>query len=350
MSILLHTIDRAYGALKPLIFKLDPEAIHEKTIHSLELASSLGFLEKLFPKPVVDPVEILGVKFPNRVGLAAGMDKQAKCVDAFTSMGFGFVEVGTLTPRPQSGNPQPRLFRIPENEAIINRMGFNNCGIDRGVKNIKRSTNSVVGINLGKNATTPQEKASEDYRIGIKVAWEYADYLAINISSPNTKGLRDLQTGDAYVSLLNEIIEEAKIQQDRTNLKVPILVKFAPDLKKSEIQKMASIAQRQGIDGIIATNTTLSREGVSEEHPSKSEAGGLSGAPVRDMSTQAIQSIRKEVGGSYPIIGVGGITTGDHAVEKIQAGADLIQIYTGLIYQGPSLVSECAKALKLLGD
>jgi len=334
-----------YKIIKPLLFRCDPERVHESTLALLGPLGRTGLAAAFLPTLVRDPVRLLGLNFPNRVGLAAGMDKHAACVPGFASMGFGFVEVGTLTPRPQSGNPKPRLFRIPEGDAIINRMGFNNCGIAAGIRNLERRGDTIVGINLGKNAVTPQEKAADDYLAGMEAAWDHADYLAINISSPNTKGLRDLQTGPAYIGLLQALRDQSNRLADRAGRVVPVVVKLAPDLTNDQARTMGRLAREHGISGVIATNTTLSREGIPSDHPHRLEAGGLSGSPVRERSTEVISELRAELGDDYPIIGVGGILIGRDAVEKVQAGADLVQIYTGLVYRGPQLVHDCASAL-----
>ncbi len=294
-----------------------------------------------------DPVEILGLKFPNRVGLAAGMDKEADTVAAFGQVGFGFVEAGTLTPRPQPGNDKPRLFRLIPQRGIINRMGFNNHGIIEGVENIRKATrfNGVLGVNIGKNKVTPNEEAAQDYLACLRAAWPVADYIAINFSSPNTPGLRELQAAEPAARLLAALKAEQSNLESETGRKVPIFMKVAPDVTPEHIKELSKVFLEEGLDGLIATNTTLSRAGV-EDSPRKDETGGLSGAPLTDKSTEIIAAFAAELGGRIPIIGVGGIMCGADAVAKIKAGASLVQLYTGFIYKGPNLIRECVEAMK----
>ncbi len=294
-----------------------------------------------------DPVEILGLKFPNRVGLAAGMDKEANTVAAFGQVGFGFVEAGTLTPRPQPGNDKPRLFRLIPQRGIINRMGFNNHGIVEGVENIRKATRfkGVLGVNIGKNKVTPNEEAAHDYLACLRAAWPVADYIAINFSSPNTPGLRELQAAEPAARLLASLKAEQSNLESETGRKVPIFMKVAPDVTPEHIKELSKVFLEEGLDGLIATNTTLSRVGV-EDSPRKDEAGGLSGAPLTDKSTEIIAAFAAELGGRIPIIGVGGIMCGADAVAKIKAGASLVQLYTGFIYKGPNLIRECVEAMK----
>ncbi len=294
-----------------------------------------------------DPVEILGLKFPNRVGLAAGMDKEADTVAAFGQVGFGFVEAGTLTPRPQPGNDKPRLFRLIPQRGIINRMGFNNHGIIEGVENIRKATrfNGVLGVNIGKNKVTPNEEAAQDYLACLRAAWPVADYIAINFSSPNTPGLRELQAAEPAARLLASLKAEQSNLESETGRKVPIFMKVAPDVTPEHIKELSKVFLEEGLDGLIATNTTLSRAGV-EDSPRKDETGGLSGAPLTDKSTEIIAAFAAELGGRIPIIGVGGIMCGADAVAKIKAGASLVQLYTGFIYKGPNLIRECVEAMK----
>jgi dihydroorotate dehydrogenase len=287
----------------------------------------------------------MGLPFPNRLGLAAGLDKAGACVDAFGAMGFGFVEVGTITPRPQPGNPKPRLFRLPEAEAIINRMGFNNPGIEQGVANVRgRKFKGILGFNIGKNKDTPNDRAIDDYLICLRAAYPVADYVAVNLSSPNTAGLRDLQEEDACRSLLQRLKEEQAILGEKHSAYVPIAIKIAPDLTPEHIKALARIFLETGIDGVIATNTTISRKFV-EDHRFAREAGGLSGAPVTRASTEVIRLLSSELKGRIPIIGVGGIMNSCDALEKLGAGAELVQVYTGLVYRGPGLVREILDAV-----
>lgn len=333
-----------YPALKPLLFHLEPEAAHEWTTRFMQLAFRLGCLSREAP-PDGPPARVLGLDFPNRLGLAAGMDKSASAVDAWAALGFGSVEVGTLTPRPQPGNARPRLFRLPERQALINRMGFNNPGIAAAVERLKkRRSRALVGVNIGRNFDTPNERAVEDYLAGLRAAWEVADYIAVNISSPNTKGLRELQAGDA----VRRLLEALKAEQGRLasvhGRCVPFVVKIAPDLEDDQIQALARAFNEIEVDGVIATNTTISRPGL-EGHPLADEPGGLSGAPVLVPSNRVLASFRTLLHPGIPLIGVGGVMTGADAAEKRRLGAELVQIYSGLVYRGPALVREAAEAL-----
>ena len=331
--------------VRPLLFCLDPEAAHHLTLAGLKWAHRTG-LDQLIAADVTSrPTEVMGLRFPNRLGLAAGLDKEGSCVDAFGAIGFGFVEVGTITPRPQSGNPKPRLFRIPEAEAIINRMGFNNPGIERGVENVRqREFSGVLGFNIGKNKDTPNELAIEDYLICLRAAYPVADYVAVNLSSPNTAGLRDLQEEEACRRLLSRLKEEQAILGEKHSNYVPIVIKIAPDLAEDHVRMLAGLFLQTDIDGVIATNTTVSRTFV-EDHPYAKEAGGLSGAPVTDAATRVIRILAAELKHRIPIIGVGGIMNGHDALEKLEAGAELVQVYSGLIYRGPELVREVLDAI-----
>jgi dihydroorotate dehydrogenase len=335
-----------YSLLRPLLFKLNPETAHHVTLDGLQAAYKLGLLPLFSKRTADDPRTVMGLHFPNPVGLAAGLDKNGAYIDALGALGFGFIEIGTVTPRAQPGNPQPRLFRLPEAQAIINRMGFNNNGVDALIENVKNSHyKGILGINIGKNFDTPIERAAEDYLIGLRKVYAYASYIAINISSPNTKNLRQLQGGDELDALLAQLkAEQEKLAQQQGKY-VPLALKIAPDLDREQIQQIATLLMRHRIDCVIATNTTLSRAGV-EHLPQQAEAGGLSGAPVRDKSTNVIRQLAAELKGALPIIGVGGILNGQHAVEKIAAGASLVQVYSGLIYRGTELVTECATAIK----
>ena len=305
----------------------------------------MGLLPLLAKCPVDHPVHAMGLTFPNLVGLAAGLDKNGAYIDALAALGFGFVEIGTVTPRPQPGNPKPRLFRLPQAQAIINRMGFNNLGVDALIESVKRAQfRGILGINIGKNFDTPIEHAAEDYLIGLRKVYAHASYIAINISSPNTKNLRQLQGGDELDALLEKLKAEQKKLADQHGKYVPLALKIAPDLDGNQISQIATLLLHHHIDGVIATNTTLSRAGV-EHLPLHSEAGGLSGAPLRGPSTSVIRQLAAALQGALPIIGVGGIMKGEDAAEKIQAGAALVQVYSGLIYRGTDLIAECAAAI-----
>ncbi|MFA5370373.1 MAG: quinone-dependent dihydroorotate dehydrogenase [Sideroxydans sp.] len=334
-----------YNLFRPALFSLDPETAHDATLTSLNTAHCLG-LSRLIPQPAADPRTVMGITFPNPVGLAAGLDKNGECINGLAALGFGFIEIGTVTPRPQPGNPRPRLFRIPEAQGIINRMGFNNGGVDALIENVRRAKfTGVLGINIGKNANTPIEKAADDYLIGLRKVYAHASYVAINISSPNTQNLRQLQGGEELDALLAQLkTEQEKLAQQHGKY-VPLAVKIAPDLDPDQIKQIAALLIQHHIDGVIATNTTLSREGV-ENLPHGNETGGLSGAPVREKSTRIIRALATELQGAVPIIGVGGILKGADALEKMQAGAALVQMYSGLIYRGQALVKECAAAIR----
>ena len=334
-----------YSTLRNLLFRLDPEVSHEFSLDMLGATERLKLLELFISAPAYNPVEVMGLRFPNPVGLAAGLDKNGDYFNALGALGFGFVEIGTVTPRPQPGNPQPRLFRIPEREAIINRMGFNNKGVDHLVDQVrKRRYQGILGINIGKNATTPVENAADDYLIGMRKVYAHADYITVNVSSPNTPGLRDLQFGDSLNRLLETLKKEQLTLQEAHQRYVPVAVKIAPDMDDIAIAQVATALAEQGMDGVIATNTTIGREGV-EGCVNSEDAGGLSGLPVRDKSTRVIAGLHSHLGGKLPIIGVGGIFDGPSAVEKIKAGASLVQIYSGFIYRGPAVVTEAASAI-----
>lgn len=337
-----------YPLARSLMFRMDPEESHDLALNSLNLAASLGMPKLLGAEPVQHPVEVMGIRFPNPVGLAAGLDKNGIAVEGLSSMGFGFVEVGTVTPKPQAGNDKPRLFRLSEQSAIINRMGFNNLGVDQLLKNLDSAQfDGVLGINIGKNKVTPNEKANDDYLLCMRKVYSRASYITVNVSSPNTPGLRTLQHGDSLNTLLDALKTEQATLAKLHGRYVPVAVKIAPDMDADELAAVAGALKNYEIDGVIATNTTLSREGV-ESSPLANEAGGLSGTPVRNKSTQAIRTLAQELDGALPIIGVGGITEGFDAAEKIEAGASLVQIYTGFIYRGPSLVHDSVKAIAAL--
>lgn len=332
-----------YTLLRPLLFKLDPESAHTITFSAIQQAQKLGLL-----KNTAIPCQsriVMGLSFPNPVGLAAGLDKNGDYLDALAALGFGFIEIGTVTPRPQPGNPKPRLFRIPEANAIINRLGFNNHGVDRLIDNVKNSGyRGILGINIGKNFDTPMEHAVDDYRIGLQKVYRHASYVTVNISSPNTKNLRQLQTADALDRLLGELkSEQTKLAQTHGKY-VPMAVKIAPDLETAEIESIAALLMKHRIDGVIATNTTISRTGIAHL-PVAQESGGLSGAPLTQRATAVIQQLQGLLQGAIPIIGVGGILSAADAQTKIDAGASLIQLYSGLIYRGPDLIKEVAQAI-----
>lgn len=337
-----------YSLARSLMFQMDAELSHNLALHSMNAASALGINKLLGAEQLSDPVEVMGITFPNRVGLAAGLDKNGIAVDGMASMGFGFVEVGTVTPRPQDGNPKPRIFRLPEHKAIINRMGFNNDGVDTLLSNLDKSCyKGILGINIGKNKDTPNENANDDYLFCLRKVYDRASYITVNVSSPNTPGLRTLQYGESLNSLLDALkSEQAKLARVHDRY-VPIAVKIAPDMTEEELALVAASLKAYEMDAVIATNTTLSREGVEGDQHAD-EQGGLSGAPVRNKSTKVIRTLADELDGALPIIGVGGITEGVDAAEKIEAGASLVQIYSGFIYRGPELVADSVRAIQQL--
>lgn len=325
---------------------LDGERSHHLSLNSLNLLNRLKLSGLLSQPQIDDPVEVMGIKFPNRVGLAAGLDKNGEYIDALSHFGFGFIEVGTVTPRPQPGNPKPRLFRIKDAEAIINRMGFNNDGVDALLSNVEKAQfNSVLGINIGKNFDTPVDKAVDDYLIGMEKIYRRADYMVVNISSPNTPGLRDLQFGETLKSLLENLKKKQQELQQEHKVYKPLAIKIAPDLSATDIDQLADTFRQFELDGIIATNTTFDRSKVEGLKYSE-EQGGLSGKPLASQSTKVIKRLVEALDDSIPVIGVGGITDEQSAIDKIEAGAKLVQIYSGFIYHGPQLVYEVAKALK----
>ncbi len=338
-----------YAAIRPFLFSLDPEKAHHFTISSMKMASSMG-MTALAPSVSPSPREVMGLTFPNPVGLAAGLDKNGDCIDGMASLGFGFLELGTVTPKPQPGNPRPRMFRVPKAEGLINRMGFNNEGVDVLVENVRKSRfyqekKGILGLNIGKNAITPIENAVDDYLICLEKVYPVADYIAINISSPNTKNLRQLQGESELDNLLSQLKAAQSRLADEHARYVPLALKIAPDMDDSQVKNIADALIRHKIDGVIATNTTITREAV-KDLPYAQEAGGLSGAPVRDASTHVIRLLKQELGDALPIIGVGGILSGEDAKEKMDAGASLVQVLTGMIYSGPGLVRECVQALR----
>ncbi len=338
-----------YALTRPFLFGLDPEAAHDLTLGALARIQHTPLICAVSQTRVADPVTVAGLKFPNRIGLAAGLDKNGKCVDGLGAMGFGFIEVGTVTPKAQSGNPKPRMYRLPEAKALINRLGFNNDGLDAFVSNVQRASfprrGGILGLNIGKNAATPIERAVDDYLLCLDGVYPHADYVAVNISSPNTQNLRALQSDAALNALLSAVQERKTSLAKKHGRSVPIFVKIAPDLDEAQVQLIAATLQHNGIDGVIATNTTTARDAV-QGMTHGAELGGLSGSPVLAASNRVITQLRAALGLAYPIIGVGGVMSGADAQAKVAAGADLVQIYTGFIYQGPELVTEAARALK----
>jgi len=342
-----------YSLARPFLFGLDAETAHELTMHSLARLQGTPLEWAYCNGMVDDPIELAGLKFPNRVGLAAGLDKNARCIDGLGAMGFGFVEVGTVTPKAQPGNPKPRMFRLPQAHALINRLGFNNDGLEAFIANVKRSSfrkkGRVLGLNIGKNAATPIENATSDYLVCLDGVYPHADYVTVNISSPNTSNLRSLQGDEALDGLLGAIARRREELAAQHGRRVPIFVKIAPDLDQAQVDVIAATLKRQRMDGVVATNTTISRDAV-KGLPHAEETGGLSGAPVLEASNRVIAQLRAALGKKFPIIGVGGIMSADDAVSKIRAGADVVQIYTGLIYRGPDLVTQAARAIQSLGS
>ncbi|HVL75606.1 MAG TPA: quinone-dependent dihydroorotate dehydrogenase [Noviherbaspirillum sp.] len=338
-----------YALARPLLFSLDPETAHHVALPALVRAEALG-LTRLLDRVPTDEREVMGLRFPNPVGLAAGLDKDGACIDGLAALGFGFIEVGTVTPRAQPGNPKPRLFRLPQAHALINRLGFNNGGVDAFVANVQSSRfyqnkEGVLGLNIGKNADTPMERAVDDYVLCLEKVYPYASYVTVNISSPNTKNLRQLQGASELDGLLGQLKQAQSRLADRNGRYVPIALKIAPDVDAEQVKNIADALIRHQFDGVIATNTTISRDAVRGLSHAD-EAGGLSGPPVFELSNRVIRLLRSELGSDMPIIGVGGILSGEDAREKIAAGASLVQLYTGLIYKGPALVGECAAALR----
>lgn len=329
-----------YSLARNLLFKLAPETAHELSIDLIGAAGRLGVSGALCKAPQSLPVNVMGIQFPNPVGLAAGLDKNGEAILGLAQMGFGFIEVGTVTPRPQPGNPKPRLFRIPEKQAIINRMGFNNHGVDYLLQRVQAANyQGVLGINIGKNIDTPVERAEEDYLICLEKVYNHASYVTVNVSSPNTPGLRSLQFGESLINLLEALRRKQEDLTAEWGKRVPLAIKIAPDMTDEEVCQVAKILRETGMDAVIASNTTLDKTEV-EHLAFGNEAGGLSGAPVRHKSTHVVSVLAEELKGELPIIAVGGITEGQHAAEKIAAGASLVQIYTGFMYQGPRLICE----------
>jgi dihydroorotate dehydrogenase len=338
-----------YALARPLLFSLDPEEAHNLTLPALRRAAGLG-MTRLLRRPLPDPRTVMGITFPNPVGLAAGLDKDGAYIDGLAALGFGFIEIGTVTPRAQPGNPKPRMFRLPQANAIINRMGFNNGGVDAFVRNVQasrfyRDREGVLGLNIGKNADTPIERAADDYLICLEKVYPYASYVTVNISSPNTKNLRQLQGASELDALLSTLKEAQQRLADQHKRYVPIALKIAPDVDGEQVKNIADALLRHRFDAVIATNTTITRDAVKGMAHAE-EAGGLSGAPVFQASNQVIRALKAELGDTVPIIGVGGILSGADARAKVEAGAKLVQLYSGLIYRGPALIRECADALR----
>ncbi len=332
-----------YGLVRPLLFKLDAETSHNLTISAL---SAMGRVLPQRPTPESNPVELMGLRFPNRVGLAAGLDKNGEAVDGLARLGFGFVEIGTVTPRSQPGNPKPRLFRLPDAGAIINRMGFNNHGVGMMLTNVASCRfKGILGINIGKNFDTPIEKATEDYLICLDQVHAHASYVTVNISSPNTANLRQLQGASELDELLGRLRQRQNLLNEKNGRIVPLVLKIAPDLDDDQISDIADTLRRHQIDGVIATNTTIARDLIAG-HPLADQQGGLSGAPLFEKSTEVVARLVHALAGELPVIAAGGIMDGKTAKAKLQAGASLVQLYSGLIYRGPDLVSECIAAIR----
>jgi dihydroorotate dehydrogenase len=333
-----------YALARSALFQLDAETAHELTLESFRRFPRLATVP-FAGCAVDDPVELLGLHFRNRVGLAAGLDKNGECLEAWSRLGFGFVEIGTVTPRPQPGNPRPRMFRLPEHRALINRLGFNNKGVDHLIERVRESRyRGVLGINIGKNADTPIERASDDYLTCLRKVHAHAGYVTVNISSPNTRNLRDLQDEARLEQLLGALAREREQLAQRQGRRVPMLVKIAPDIGEAQLDAIAAASRRHGVDGLIATNTTITRPGL-EGHPLAGQAGGLSGAPLRPLADTTLAGLRARVGDDFVLIGVGGIVEAAHARAKREVGAGLVQIYSGFIYEGPRLIHACARSL-----
>jgi dihydroorotate dehydrogenase len=334
-----------YPLFRPLLFAADPERAHALVLRGLDVAVAAGLARFAAPALPDAPVDVMGLRFRNRVGLAAGLDKNAAHLDGLAALGFGFLEAGTVTPRPQPGNPRPRLFRIPRAQAIVNRLGFNNAGVARFVENVERSAyRGILGINIGKNFDTPNERAAEDYVLALHAVHRHASYVTINVSSPNTTGLRDLQAEEALSALLSRVAAERDALAQRHGRRVPLALKIAPDLAADAVRSIAALCIAQRIDAVIATNTTISRDDV-EGLPHATEAGGLSGAPLAARALATLQTLVAALDGALPVIAVGGIMSGDDARQRIAAGASLVQLYTGLVYRGPALIAQCVRAL-----
>ncbi len=335
----------SYALLRPLVFALDAETAHGVTLRALKTLTRAGLVPAPKPAPMHCARQVMGISFPNPVGLAAGLDKNGEFIDALSRLGFGFLEIGTVTPRAQPGNPRPRVFRLPQSRAVINRLGFNNDGVDRLVRNVRSARyRGVLGVNIGKNADTPMERATDDYVACLRKVYSLASYVTVNVSSPNTRDLRTLQEAGELDRLLGALKAEQERLADEHGKHVPLAVKIAPDLDAAQLRSIAETLRRRSIEAVIATNTTTARDAVAGQ-PHADEAGGLSGAPLADRATAVIEQLADALGGEIPIIGVGGILGADEARRKLRAGARLVQLYTGLIYRGPQLVTECVSAL-----
>lgn len=333
-----------YQLARPLLFAMEAERAHELGLKAIEASYRLGLNPLLASRPKPLPTRVFGIDFPNPVGLAAGLDKNAAHIDALAALGFGFIEVGTITPRPQSGNPKPRMFRLPEHLAVINRLGFNNHGLDALVRNVECSRfQGVLGINIGKNKDTPNERAVDDYLICLERVYSLASYITVNISSPNTQGLRDLQEEHVLERFIGTLREAQERLAGVHGRRKPMLLKIAPDLGPTEMDGIAEVLAKSGIDGLICTNTTIGREAIAG-HRLAAEAGGLSGKPLLERSTEVLRGMHQRLGARVPIIGVGGIVDGSGAAAKFAAGASLVQFYSGMIYRGPALIGECVEA------
>ncbi|MBS0327238.1 MAG: quinone-dependent dihydroorotate dehydrogenase [Proteobacteria bacterium] len=338
------SVHRLYPLFRPLLFAADPELAHDVALAGLDTAARLGVARLAAPRLPEAPIEVMGLRFPNRVGLAAGLDKNAAHLDGLATLGFGFLEAGTVTPRAQPGNARPRLFRLVEAQALVNRLGFNNDGVDAFVANVRRTSwHGVLGINIGRNFDTPNERAADDYVTCLRAVAQSASYVTINVSSPNTRGLRELQAEEALAALLARVTAERDRLADRLGRHIPLALKVAPDLDDDALRAIAALVVHTRVDAVIATNTTIARDGV-EGVRHASETGGLSGAPLRARALAVLSVLAKALDGAVPIIGVGGILSGADARDRIAAGATLIQLYTGLIYRGPELVAECVRA------
>lgn len=335
-----------YGLVRPCLFALDAERAHALGLKAIELAYRIGMNPLLATPPPPLPVSVFGIDFPNPVGLAAGLDKNAEHIDALAALGFGFIEVGTITPRPQAGNPKPRMFRLPEREAVINRLGFNNAGVDALVRNVERSRfQGVLGINIGKNKDTPNERAVDDYLACLERVYPLATYITVNISSPNTQGLRDLQEEATLARFLGSLCEARERLAAQHRKRKPMLLKIAPDLTPVEMDGIAEVLRNSAFDGLICTNTTVDRSSIAD-HPLAAEGGGLSGRPLMQRATAVLRGMHERLGTRMPIVGVGGILSGADARAKFAAGAVLVQFYSGMIYRGPALIAECVAALR----
>ncbi|HET7261324.1 MAG TPA: quinone-dependent dihydroorotate dehydrogenase [Casimicrobiaceae bacterium] len=338
------SLHRLYPLFRPLLFAADPELAHDVALAGLDAAARLGVARLAAPRLPTAPVDVMGLRFPNRVGLAAGLDKNAAHLDGLATLGFGFLEAGTVTPRAQAGNPRPRLFRLVEAQALVNRLGFNNEGVDAFVASVGRSSwRGILGVNIGRNFDTPNERAADDYVTCLRAVAACASYVTINVSSPNTRGLRELQAEEALAALLARVVAERDRLADRLGKRLPLALKVAPDLDDDALRAIAALVVRARVDAVIATNTTIARDDVRGVRHA-SEAGGLSGAPLRLRALAAVSVLAKALDGAVPVIGVGGIMSGEDARERIAAGAALIQLYTGLVYRGPDLVAECVRA------